>query len=157
MSVFTTLGSITRPDSWDLPLFLHIAGAMVLVGALTLSSVYLIASWRSGSAALIRVAYMTLFYGALPGYIVFRAGAEWIADKEHLTDSNVTWIGIGYGVSDLGALLLIISLIVGGISVRRMNKGRTPSPIAARIVTGLVSVVLIAYLVAVWAMTTKPT
>jgi hypothetical protein len=74
-----------------------------------------------------------------------------------LTDvSNVTWLDIGYSVSDLGALLLIISLVIGGISVRSMNKSGTASPVAARIVTGLVSIVLIAYLVAVWAMTTKP-
>jgi hypothetical protein len=152
----SVLASI-RPDDWNLPLFLHILGAMVLVGALTLASVSLIASWRSGSAALIRQAYMTLFYVALPSYIVFRIGSDWIADKEGLTDSTVTWIGIGYGVSDVGALLLIISLVIGGISVRRMNRGRQPSPIAARIVTGLVSLVLVGYLVAVWAMTTKPT
>jgi hypothetical protein len=149
--------AIIRPDSWFFPLFLHIAGGMVLVGALTLASVYLIASWRSGSVALIRSAYMSLFYAALPGYIVFRIGAEWIVDKEGLSDASLSWIDIGYSVSDLGALLLIISLIIGGISVRRMNKGGTPSPIAARIVTGLVSLLLIAYLVAVWAMTTKPT
>jgi hypothetical protein len=149
--------ALIRPDDWFFPLFLHIAGAMVVVGALTLSSVYLIASWRSGSASLIRTAYMTLFYAALPGYIVFRVGAEWIADKEGLSDSDLSWIGIGYGVSDLGALVLIISLIIGGVSVRRMNRGGTPSPIAARIVTGLVGLVLVAYLVAVWAMTTKPT
>jgi hypothetical protein len=149
--------AVIRPDSWFFPLFLHIAGAMVLVGALTLACVYLISSWRSGSAALIRSAYLSLFYAALPGYIVFRIGSEWIADKEGLADSDLTWIGIGYGVSDIGALLLIVSLIIGGISVRRMNRGGTPSPIAARIVTGIVSVVLIAYLVAVWAMTTKPT
>jgi hypothetical protein len=149
--------AVIRPDSWFFPLFLHIAGAMVLVGALTLASVYLIGSWRSGSAALIRTAYLSLFYAALPGYIVFRVGSEWIADKEGLTDSNLTWIGIGYGVSDLGALLLIVCLVIGGISVRRMNRGRQPSPTAARVVTGLVSLVLLAYLVAVWAMTTKPT
>jgi hypothetical protein len=149
--------ALIRPDDTIVPLFLHIAGAMVVVGALTLACVYLIASWRSGSAAQIRSAYMTLFYAALPGYIVFRVGAEWIADKEGLADSDLTWIGIGYGVSDLGALLLIISLIIGGISVRRMKRGATPSPIAARIVTGLVSLVLLAYLVAVWAMTVKPT
>ena len=107
--------ALIRPDSWFFPLFLHIAGAMVLVGALTLASVYLIASWRSGSAALIRTAYMSLFYAALPGYIVLRVGAEWIADKEGLTDSNLTWVGIGYGVSDMGALLLIIALVIGGI------------------------------------------
>jgi hypothetical protein len=149
--------ALIRAHDTIVPLFLHIAGAMVVVGALTLASVSLIASWRSGSAALIRRAYMTLFYAALPGYIVFRIGSEWIADKEGLTDSNLTWVGIGYGVSDMGALLLIMALVIGGISVRRMNRGGTPSPIAARIVTGLVSLVLIAYLVAVWAMTTKPT
>ena len=149
--------ALIRPDSWDLPLFVHILGAMVLVGALSLSALSLICAWRSGSPALIRLGYMSLFYGALPGYIILRAGAEWIADKEGLSDSNLTWVGIGYGVSDLGFLLLIISLIVGGISVPRMNRGGEPSALSARIVTGLVSVVLVAYLVAVWAMTTKPT
>jgi hypothetical protein len=149
--------AVIRPDSWFFPLFLHVAGAMALVGALTVTSVSLIASWRSGSAALIRRAYMTLFYVALPSYIVFRIGSEWIVDKEGLSDADLAWIDIGYMVSDTGALLLIISLIIGGISVRRMNRGRQPSPVAARIVTGLVSLVLIAYLVAVWAMTAKPT
>ena len=156
MSGLVTLASVTRPDSWDLPLFIHIFGAMLLTGALFLSSVSLMAAWRSGSAALIRLGYRTLFYGALPGYIIFRAGAEWIVSKEHLQDSNVAWIGIGYGVSDLGFLLLIVSLIIGGIGVRRMNRGEKPSAISARIVTGLVSLVLVAYLVAAWAMTTKP-
>ena len=71
--------------------------------------------------------------------------------------TTLTWLDIGYSVSDLGAFLLIVSLVIGGISVRRMNRGGTPSAMSARIVTGLVSIVLIAYLVAVWAMTTKPT
>ena len=148
--------ALIRPDSWFFPLFLHIAGAMVLVGALTLAAVYLISSWRSGAPNLIRTAYLTLFYAALPGFIVFRVGAEWIISKEHLSDADLSWIDIGYMVSDTGALFLIISLIIGGVSVRRMNRGGTPSPLAARIVTGLVSLTLIAYLVAVWAMTTKP-
>jgi hypothetical protein len=152
----TTL-ALLRADNTIVPLFLHIAGAMVLVGALTLSAASLIGAWRNGSAALTRLGYMSLFYGALPGYIVFRAGAEWIADKEGLSGSNLTWIGIGYGVSDTGFLLILISLIIGGISVRRINRGEKPSAISARIVTGLVSLVLVAYLVAVWAMTVKPT
>jgi hypothetical protein len=157
MSLLLATTVIERASDWKLPLFLHIAGAMVVVGALTLASVSLIASWRSGSAALIRQAYMTLFYAALPGYILFRVGAEWIVDKEGLSDADLSWIDIGYMVSDTGALLLIIALVIGGFSMRRMNRGGTPSPIAARIVTGLVSLTLIAYLVAVWAMTTKPT
>jgi hypothetical protein len=152
----SALGLI-RPDSWDLPLFVHILGAMVLVGALTLSAVSLIAAWRSGSAALTKLGFMSLFYGAIPGYIVMRGGAQWIAHKEGLEDSDVSWIGIGFGVSDMGFLLLIISLVIGGISVRRINRGEGGAPtISARIATGLVSLFLIACLVAVWAMATKP-
>ena len=100
---------------------------------------------------------MSLFYGALPGYIVFRAASEWILDKEGLADADLAWIDIGYMVSDMGALLLIIALVIGGISVRRRTRGEAVSAISARIVTGLVSLVLVAYLVAIWAMTTKPT
>jgi hypothetical protein len=148
--------ALLRADNTIVPLFLHIAGAMVLVGALTLSAASLVAAWRNGSAALTRLGYMSLFYGALPGYIVFRIGAEWIADKEGYSDSNLTWIGIGYGVSDIGFLLLIVSLVIGGIGVRRINRGDKASATSARIVAGLVSLVLLAYLVAVWAMTTKP-
>jgi hypothetical protein len=157
MSVVTTLASITRPDSWDLPLFVHILGAMLLVGALTLSAISLIAAWRSGSAPLTKLGFMSLFYGAIPGYLVMRGGAQWIANKEHLEDSDVSWIGIGFGVSDMGVLLLIISLVIGGIVVRRINRGGGGAPsVSVRIATGLVSLFLIACLVAVWAMTTKP-
>jgi hypothetical protein len=157
MSVVSLLASLTRDSSADLPLFLHILGAMVFVGALTLSSVSLIAAWRSNSAALTRLAYMTLFYAALPAYIVFRIASEWVADETGWADADVTWIDIGYMVSDTGALFLIIALVLGGISVRKMNRGQAASAISARIVTGLVSLILIGNLVAVWAMTTKPT
>jgi hypothetical protein len=157
MSVVTTLASLTRDDSWDLPLFVHILGAMVLVGGLTLSAVALIAAWRSGSAALTKLGFMSLFYGALPGYVVMRAGAQWVAHKEGWEDSDVSWIGIGFGVSDMGFLLLLISLVIGGIAVRRINRGEGGTPsVSARIATGLVSLFLIACFVAVWAMTTKP-
>jgi hypothetical protein len=157
MSVATTVASVTRPDSWDLPLFVHIMGAMILVGALTLSAVSLIAAWRSGSAALTKLGFMSLFYGAVPGFIVMRGGAQWIAHKEGLEDSDVSWIGIGFSVSDMGFVLLIIALVIGGIAVRRINRGEGGTPsISARIATGLVSLFLIACLVAVWAMTVKP-
>jgi hypothetical protein len=157
MSALTTVASVTRPDSWDLPLFVHIFGAMLLVGGLTLSAVSLLGAWRSGSAALTKLGYMSLFYGALPGYVIMRAGAQWIAHKEHLENSDVSWIGIGFGVSDTGVLLLIISLVIGGIAVRRINRGEGGAPtVSARIATGLVSLFLVGCLVAVWAMTTKP-
>jgi hypothetical protein len=150
--------ALIRPDSWDLPLFVHILGAMILVGALSLSAVSLIAAWRSGSAGLTKLGFMTLFYGAIPGYIVMRGGAQWIANKEGLEDSDLSWIGIGFSVSDAGFVLLLISLVIGGIAVRRINRGQGGTPsVSARIATGLISVFLLACLVAVWAMTTKPT
>jgi hypothetical protein len=151
--------ALTRPDAWNLPLFVHILGATVLVGALTLSAVALIAAWRSGSAPLTKLGFMSLFYGAIPGYVLMRGGAQWIAHKEGLDNDNVdlSWINIGFSVSDLGFVLLVVALVIGGIAVRRINRGEGGKPsVSARIATGLVSVFLIACLVAVWAMTTKP-
>jgi hypothetical protein len=150
---------VIRPDSWDLPLFVHILGALILVGGLTLSAVSLIAAWRSGSAALTKLGFMSLFYGALPGYVVMRGGAQWIAHKEGLDNEDVdlSWVNIGFSVSDLGFVLLVASLVIGGIAIRRINRGEGGSPtVSARIATGLISVFLIASLVAVWAMSVKP-
>ena len=152
--------ALTRPDSWDLPLFVHILGALILVGALTLSAISLIAAWRSGSAPLTKLGFMSLFYGAIPGYILMRGGAQWIAHKEGLDNDDVdlSWINIGFSVSDLGFVLLVVALVIGGITVRRINRGEGGAPsISARVATGLVSFFLIACLVAVWAMTVKPT
>ena len=54
-------------------------------------------------------------------------------------------------------MLLVVALVIGGIAVRRINRGEGGAPsTTARIAIGLVSVFLIACLVAVWAMTTKP-
>jgi hypothetical protein len=148
--------ALIRPDDWAIPLFVHILGAMVLVGALTLAAVSLIAAWRSGSPALTRLGFMSVFYGAIPGWIIMRGGAQWIAHKEGLENSDVSWIGIGFTMSDLGFVLLIVLLIIGGLIVRRINRDESGPWISARIATGLVSLLLIGYLVAVWAMTTKP-
>jgi hypothetical protein len=148
--------ALIRPHDWDLPLIVHIFGAMVLVGALALSAVSLIASWRSGSAALTKLGFMSLFYGALPGYIVMRGGAQWIAHKEGLENSDISWINIGFSVSDLGFVLLVVSLVIGGIGIRKINRGEGGAPsISARIATGLISLFLVACLVAVWAMTRR--
>jgi len=150
--------AVIRPHDWDIPLFIHILGAMILVGALTLSAVSLIAAWRTNSGSLTRVGFMSLFYGAIPGWIVMRGGAQWIAHKEGLDNDNIdfTWLNIGFTVSDMGFVLLIVATVIGGLMVRRIRRDGSPSPITTRIATGLVSLMLVGYLVAVWAMTTKP-
>jgi hypothetical protein len=145
-----------RPDEWELPLFLHILSAMFAVGALMLSVVSLAAAWSNGSAALTRLGFRALLWGALPSYVVLRGSSQWIADKEGLEDSEAAWIEIGFMATDPGSLLLIAATVLGGLASRRAAEPQTGPLVTARVATGLVSVLLVLYLVAVWAMTTKP-
>ena len=64
------------------------------------------------------------------------------------------WIGIGFIVADLGALLVLIALILGGIGVRRLRDGKGTGLLKAAMV--IAWIVLAAALVAVWAMAGKP-
>jgi hypothetical protein len=148
-----TVIAIIRPDSWNFPLLVHVLGATVLVGSLALALVMLAAA-RNGDALIgVRLGFRTLLLGALPGYLVMRGGAEWIADKEGINDlkEDPSWIGIGYGVGDGTLLLLIIAMVLTGVSMRRANAGT-----GVKIAAGLVAFTIVAYGVAIWAMTTKP-
>ena len=147
--------AIIRPDSWDFPLLLHVLGAMLLVGTLVLAASALFLAWRDGNAALMRLGYRSLLLGVLPAWIVMRGSGQWIADKEHLTDSNASWIGIGFTTGDVGLPLILISILLAGLAARHAGRAQSWSGFG-RTSTVLVSVLLIAYLVTVWAMTTKP-
>ena len=150
--------AVVRPDSWDLPLFLHILGAMTLVGATTLAVASLAGAWRNGSLALTRLGYRALLLGVIPAWIVMRLSADWIADKEGLEDADLAWIDIGFIAAEPVLLLVIIATVLAGLAVRRAGRGDAAGPsVGARVATGLISFALLAYLVAVWAMTTKPT
>jgi hypothetical protein len=146
-----------RPDSWNFPLFLHVLGATVLVGLLAVAVAVLIAATRSGEdrTAAVRLAFRTLLIGAIPAYLVMRIGAEWIADKENLADSEASWIGIGYSVADGGLLLLIVVNVLAGLAYRRARRGGQPLTLV-RWTSGLTLVLIVAYAVALWAMATKP-
>jgi hypothetical protein len=145
-----------RPDSWNFPLFLHVLGAMVLVGLLAAAVVVLAVSrGEDDRTASVRLAFRTLLIGAIPAYLVMRVGAEWIASKEHLEDSDASWIGIGYGVSDMGLLLLIVLNVLAGLAYRRARRGGTPRALVSW-TTGLTLLLIVAYGVALWAMATKP-
>jgi hypothetical protein len=154
-----------RPDDWDFPLFLHVLGSMVMVGALVTAAYFLFAARRDGSLESLRAGYRTLLLGAIPAYIAMRVGAEWISDKEGWNDVDPTpdFIDIGYMTSDPGALLIIISTVLAGLAVRRAGQtdARAEGGGAATAGTGvaiagwLTSFMVLAFLVAVWAMTTK--
>lgn len=147
----STLASI-RPDSWNLPLLLHVLGAMVLVGAAALGSFAALTSGGSTESPFLqRLAFRSFLFVALPSYIVMRVGAEWLYSKEFGESSDEpSWIGIGYVTADAGALLLLITLILSGLAARRGSGGLTRA-------AGIVSLIaVIAWLVAVWAMSGKP-
>lgn len=149
--------ALSRPTDWNLPLFVHVAGAMILVGGLLTASSLML--WARGSAETLRLGYRSLLLVAFPGYILMRVGAQWIYSEEGWDDLPDTvdepaWLGIGWITADLGALLLLISLIVGGIGARRLRSGKGTTMLQ---ITMWISLVLLAaYLLAAWAMSGKP-
>ena len=145
-----------RPDSWNFPLLLHVFGAMVLVGGLVTAVTALILGWRRDAAPYTRFGFWTLLVLVLPAYIVMRIGAEWIYSKEGFGDEDPDWIGIGYITADLGLLVLLITLIVTGIAARRLRRADGGTSMLARVGAVLASVLLAAYVVAMWAMSAKP-
>jgi hypothetical protein len=146
-----------RPDSVNLPLFLHVLGAMVLVGALALTATALLLGWRdrSRAVALTRFGLRVVPWAVLPAYVVMRVGAQWTeAEQGYPEGFDPAWIGVGYVTADLGALLLLVSLILGALGLRKLRAG---GGLALGRAVGVISVVvLVAYVVAVWAMTAKP-
>ena len=150
----------TRPTAWDFPLFLHVLGAMVLVGGLTVAVAFQLLAWRKRDpadvAAFSRAGFRALLAVALPGFIVMRVGAQWIYSKEGWSDINPAWLGIGFFTADLGGILLLLTIILVGLGARRVGRTGGTASLLSRIATPLATILLIAYVVAVWAMTTKP-
>jgi hypothetical protein len=150
----SVLASI-RPDGWNLPLLVHVSGAMILVGGV-LTAVCALAV-AGGDGRLLRLGYRALLVVGLPGYVLMRSGAEWIADKEGYNEKGApdpAWLGIGFIVADVGALLLLIALVVGGIGASRVRKGEGGEGLL-KATMAISIVLLVGYVVAVWAMAGK--
>jgi hypothetical protein len=142
-----------RPGDWNMPLFIHVGGAMLLVAALVVVAATMGAAVRRGDGALelTRLAYRALVLGVLPAYVVMRVGAEWIVSKEGVDEAS--WVGIGYSTADGGLLLVIIAAVLAWRATRR---GTDAPGGLGRAVVVLSGVLLLAYTVAIWAMTAKP-
>jgi hypothetical protein len=144
-----------RADSVNFPLLLHVLGAMLLVGAVAAAVAALVLSRSERGAALQRTAFRALALGALPAYVLMRGTAEWVKTKEHASN-NAGWIGVGYAVADFGLLLLLVATVLAGLALRRLGRGgRGPGALEA-VAGAILSLVLIGYGIAIWAMTTKP-
>jgi hypothetical protein len=145
-----------RPDDWNFPLFVHVLGAMILVGGLV-SSTSALAVAR-GDARLLRLGYWSLLALSVPGWVVMRIGAQWIASEEGLDDLpedvEPRWLSLGGFIADVGGVVLLLTAVVGGIGVYRLRSGKGSGLL--KVTLALALVLLVAYLVAVWAMAGKP-
>jgi hypothetical protein len=150
-----------RPDDWNLPLFLHVLGAMLLVGSLIVAVTVLVVVWsragRDESAPLTRFGFLVLLVGVVPSYFLMRIPGEWIESKEFgKSVEEPGWVGVGYITADLGLLLLVVATVLAGIAARRARRTGEGGGVLVRISGVLASLLLVAYIVTMWAMTAKP-
>jgi hypothetical protein len=152
-----------RPDSWNLPLLLHVLGASILLGSLIAAATAQVIAWRRRSPAdeapLARLSFRTLLFVSVPAWFLMRFAAEWIAEREGWNDAadTPTWLGIGYITAEGGGLLLLISVILAGFGSRRLaGSGGEQGAALVRVSTVLAVILVIAYVIATWAMSGKP-
>jgi uncharacterized cupredoxin-like copper-binding protein len=145
-----------RPAGQDFPVLLHIVGATIVFGALLASASAL--ALARGEIRLLRLGYFSLLLVALPGWILMRLSAEWIYRKQGWNDlpnqfKDADWLRIGFFVADVGGILFVLALIIGGVGVYRLQHGKSASLLQATMFISLV--IALGYVVAVWAMTGK--
>jgi hypothetical protein len=152
-----SLVAAVRPDSWNFPLFLHVLGAMILVGGLLTGASTL--AFARGNVKFLRLGYWALLAISLPGWVLLRIGAEWIYSREGWDDlpegvDDPGWLTTGRIIADTGGVILLVALIVGGVGVYRLRTGQGRGLLTATLVLSFA--LLAAYVVAVWAMAGKP-
>lgn len=140
-----------RPDSWNLPLFLHVLGAVLTFGATATVALLAFAGRRETERALwLRRLTFTVGLAVLvPAWILMRVAAQWVDNKE-FPSHEPGWLGVGYSVSEGGLLLIVVMLILAWLSRRRLESR------AAAVVPWLASVYLVALGIAWFAMSAKP-
>jgi hypothetical protein len=141
-----------RPDEFNLALFIHVLSALVLIGSVGFSLFALAGVWRGGADAW-RLAYRAIVWVTIPAWFAMRISAQWLLSEEGLEDAELEWIDIGFATSEPSLILLIIAGVIARVKSRRDGGA---AGWGGRIATGLVSTALIAFLFALWAMTTKP-
>lgn len=171
------VGVFPRASSFDInfPLLVHIAGATVLVGGVIAAVVAFLSA--RGDARKLRLGFYSLLFVALPGLVITKFGATWIWSKEsthsfigsafpHSNDPR--WIEVGGTALDGGGALLVLALILGWFGLKRLDGGEgdflAKVPVVrnmsgATLLKGstIISVLLlVGYVLAIWAMGTKP-
>lgn len=132
------------------PLFVHVLGATLLFGALFAVTTVGFASTRivEHGPLLRRLAFTIMLAGVWPSYILMRVGAQWVLSHEGLDENTPGWVGVGFLVSDVGILVLLVLTLLGWLGLRKPRLGIW--------FAGLAAIYLAALGVAVFAMSAKP-
>ena len=148
-----------RPDIQSFALLLHLVGATVVFGALLASATSLLLA--RGDARLLRLGYFSLLLVGLPGLILLRLAGQWLYQLQRWDElpaqfSRPAWLQIGFIVADWGGVLFLLALALGGLGVYRLRQGKHGATLLLQ--TTMVSslILILGYVVAVWAMTGKP-
>ena len=153
-------GSICGPGC-GFPLFLHVFGATVLVGAIATVAFVTWASLRrppEQAQLLRRMVFWSMVLVAWPGWLAMRIAGQWVLSLDlysGIEDADPGWLGVGFIVGDLGVLVLAISTILAWFAYRRTAPER-PKPVTAPILAGLTTLYLVALAVAWFTMSAKP-
>jgi hypothetical protein len=140
-----------RPDRLDLPLFVHVAGAIALVGAAATAAVVALTTGTEAADWSRRLSFRLALVATLPAYIAMRVGAEWIRAAEFGdSTAGAGWIDLGYITADGGLLLLVVATVLVWLSARRRSAR------LAATAGVLLAVAVVAWVIAAWAMTAKP-
>ena len=152
-----------RPDDWNFPLLLHVLGASLLLGALITAVTAQLLAWKRPAPTDVlpyaRSSFRTLLFVAIPAWFLMRIAGEWIASRENWNDLDElpTWLDLGYVIGDLSGPVLLISVILAGIGARRLggSNGERGATLV-RVATVLSVLLVIAFVLATWAMSAKP-
>ena len=132
-----------RASDVEPALFVHVLGAIALVGTLLAAATALAMAWSRTEprevVSLTRFGLWTIVAGTLPAWLVMRVGAQWVYSKEGWEDvpDEPGWLGVGYVTADAGGVLILVSLVLAIVAcgasartrrARRSGASSAPSP-----------------------------
>lgn len=147
--------AVFQHGTGNLALFLHVLGATTLFGAVIALVTLAVAARRSADPQpTARVLFRVWLLAVLPAFILLRVAAEWILSLEKKDIPNLDnkgWVGTGFLVTDIGAIVLLALGVAAFLASRRGGRGR------ATTVTAVLGSIYLVALVAAWfAMSAKP-
>ena len=131
--------------------FVHVVGAIVLFGSVLAVTILAHAALRLApelAQVARRVGFWTTLGLMVPAWIAMYAGGYWVLGHEGLDKDTPNWVAAGARIADAGAVLVLLLLVGGWLSIRRPKLGPWVAVIA--------TLYLVALAVAWFFMSGKP-